>query len=117
MRSAGTPVSRSAYSRVYGSTLALKASKPLVARAMNSLFSRPAAMISRATALASAMSEPTSIPSQPSAHSADDVRRGSTAYSRAPLLTPFSRWWKKIGWVSRAFEPHRTMRSVFSISS
>jgi hypothetical protein len=26
-------------------------------------------------------------------------------------------WWKKIGCVSRAFEPHRTMTSVFSISS
>ena len=42
-------------------------------------------MISRAIALASAMSLPTSSPSQTSAHSADDVRRGSTAYSRAPL--------------------------------
>ena len=74
-------------------------------------------MISRPTALASAMSDPTSSPSQPSAHSAEPVRRGSTTYSRAPLLTPRSRWWKKIGWVSRAFEPHRTIRSVFSISS
>ena len=37
------------------------------------------AMISRATALASAMSLPTSRPSQPSAHSAELVRRGSTA--------------------------------------
>ena len=25
-------------------------------------------------------------------------------------------WWKKIGWVSRAFEPHWMMRSVSSIS-
>ena len=36
--------------------------------------------------------------------------------SRAPLLTPRSRWWKKIGCVSRAFEPHRTITSVSSIS-
>ena len=48
----------------------------------------PAAMISRPTALASAMSLPTSRPSQTSAHSAELVRRGSTAYSRAPLRTP-----------------------------
>ena len=47
-------------------------------------------MISRAIVWASAMSVPTSSPSQPSAHLADDVRRGSTAYSRAPLCTPFS---------------------------
>jgi hypothetical protein len=26
------------------------------------------------------------------------------------------RWWKKIGWVSRAFEPQRRMTSVVSIS-
>ena len=45
-------------------------------------------MISRATALASAMSLPTSRPSHTSAHSALDVRRGSTAYSRAPRRTP-----------------------------
>ena len=73
-------------------------------------------MISRAMALASAMSLPTSRPSQPSAHSADEVRRGSTAYSRAPLRTPLSRWWKKIGCVSRALLPHRTIRSVSSTS-
>ena len=36
-------------------------------------------MISRAIALARAMSEPTSRPSHRSAHSALDVRRGSTA--------------------------------------
>src|SRR5450756_17508 len=29
---------------------------------------------------------------------------------------PRRRWWKKIGWVSRAFEPQRTTRSVSSIS-
>ena len=91
MASAGTPVSRSAYSSVYDSTFALYASKSTVARSMNSRFSRPASMISRAIALASAMSLPTSSPSQVSAHSADDVRRGSTAYSRAPLRTPLSR--------------------------
>src|SRR5450631_2843875 len=83
---------------------------------MNSLFSRPAARISRPSALARAMSEPTSRPSQPSDHWAELVRRGSTVYSLAPLLTPLSRWWKKIGWVSRAFEPHRITRSVSSIS-
>src|SRR5207253_8940607 len=54
--------------------------------------------------------------SHESAHSAEDVRRGSTAYSRAPLRTPRSRWWKKIGCVSRAFEPQSTIRSVSSAS-
>ncbi len=50
-----------------------------VARLMNSRWWRPFAMISRPIALARAISEPTSRPSQVSAHSADDVRRGSTA--------------------------------------
>ena len=59
-------------------------------RAMNSLSSRPLAMTSRPTALARAMSLPTSRPSQTSAHSADEVRRGSIAYRRAPLWTPLS---------------------------
>jgi len=36
--------------------------------------------------------------------------------SSAPFRTPLSRWWKKIGCVSRAFDPHRTMTSVSSIS-
>jgi hypothetical protein len=36
--------------------------------------------------------------------------------SSAPFRTPFSRWWKKIGCVSRAFDPHRRMTSVSSIS-
>jgi hypothetical protein len=54
------------------------------------------------------MSDPTSMPSHASAHCAEVVRRGSTAYSRAPFRTPFSTWWKKIGCASRAFEPHRT---------
>jgi hypothetical protein len=36
--------------------------------------------------------------------------------SSAPFLTPLSRWWKKIGCVSRAFDPHRRMTSVSSIS-
>src|SRR6185503_2898232 len=53
---------------------------------------------------------------QTSAHSADDVRRGSTAISRAPRRTPRRRWWKKIGCVSRALLPHRTIRSVSSTS-
>ena len=45
-------------------------------------------MISRAMAFESAMSEPTSSPSQRSAHCADVVRRGSTTNRRAPLLHP-----------------------------
>ena len=47
-------------------------------------------MISRPTAFASAMSVPTSMPSQRSAHCADGVRRGSTAISFAPRCTAFS---------------------------
>ena len=73
-------------------------------------------MISRAIAFESAMSEPTSSPSQRSAHCADVVRRGSTTKRRAPLRTPLSRWWKKIGCVSRAFEPQSRITSVSSIS-
>ena len=42
---------------------------------------------------------------------------GRRRSSRAPLRIPFRTWWKKIGCVSRAFDPHSTMRSVFSISS
>src|SRR5438874_3218804 len=83
---------------------------------MNSRFARPAWMISRAIPFASEISLPTSSPSHESAHSAEDVRRGSTAYNRAPLRTPRSRWWKKIGCVSRAFEPQSTIRSVSSAS-
>ena len=74
-------------------------------------------MISRAMVLESAMSVPTSSPSHRSAHWADEVRRGSTTYSFAPLWTPFRTWWKKIGCASRAFDPHRMMRSVSSTSS
>ena len=74
-------------------------------------------MISRAIVLDSAMSVPTSMPSQVSAHSAEEVRRGSTTTSFAPLWTPFSRWWKKIGCVARAFDPHSRITSVCSISS
>ncbi len=116
MRSAGTPVSRSAYSRVYDSTFERYASKPSVAWPMNASCSRPAWMISRPTALARAMSLPTSSPSHVSAHSADDVRRGSMTISRAPLRMARRTWWKKIGCVSRAFEPQRTIRSVSSTS-
>ena len=83
---------------------------------MKSSLVNPAWMISRATPLANAMSEPTSMPSHTSANLADDVRRGSTQNIWAPLSMPFIRWWKKIGWASRAFEPHRTMTSVSSIS-
>ncbi len=83
---------------------------------MNASFTRPAWMISWAMAFASEMSDPTSMPSHASAHCADVVRRGSTAYMRAPFLRPFSTWWKKIGCASRAFEPHRTIRSASSAS-
>ncbi len=83
---------------------------------MNAVLHSPAAMISRPIALASAMSEPTSSPSHTSAQAAELVRRGSMAYSRAPCFIPFNRWWKKMGCVSRAFEPHRMIRSVSSIS-
>src|SRR5688572_8870089 len=83
---------------------------------MKSRSSRPAAMISRAIAFARAMSDPTSSPSQLSAHSADEVRRGSIAYRRAPLWTALRTWWKKIGCVSRALLPQRTIRSVSSAS-
>jgi hypothetical protein len=54
-------------------------SKPVVARSMKLSLTRPAAMISRPMALASAMSEPTSIPSHVSAHWAELVRLGSMA--------------------------------------
>ena len=73
-------------------------------------------MISRAMVLDRAMSVPTCRPSQRSANCAVDVRRGSTTNSLAPLRTPASTWWKKIGWASRAFDPHITMTSVSSIS-
>ncbi len=73
-------------------------------------------MISLAIALASEMSDPTSMPSQPSAHCADVVRRGSTTYIRVPRLIPRRTWWKKIGCASRAFEPHMMMRSASSAS-
>lgn len=89
----------------------------MVARSMNASFARPAWMISRPIACAIGMSVPTFRPSQLSAHSAVDVRRGSTAYMRAPLWTPFRTCWKKIGCAKRALEPHITMTSVCSISS
>ena len=54
------------------------ASNPLVAFSMNHSFASPEAIISRAMALASAISEPTSRPSHTSAHCAEHVRRGST---------------------------------------
>ncbi len=74
-------------------------------------------MISRAIVFESAMSVPTSIPSQRSPNAADSVRRGSTTTSRAPHSSPRRTWWKKIGWAARAFEPQSTMRSVCSTSS
>jgi hypothetical protein len=73
-------------------------------------------IISRAIVFDKAMSVPTSRPAHTSAHFAELVRRGSIAYSFAPRLTPLSRWWKKIGWVSLAFDPQRRMQSVSSIS-
>ena len=48
-------------------------------------------MISRAIVFESATSEPTSSPSQRSAHCADVVRLGSIAKSRAPFRTPSRR--------------------------
>jgi len=69
-----------------------------------------------AHAFARAISLPTSSPSHTSAHSALLVRRGSTVYSRAPSWMPLRRWWKKIGCVSRALLPQRTIRSVSSAS-
>ena len=77
---------------------------------------RSEAIISRATAQASGMSVPTSIPSHRSAQRAEAVRRGSTTISVAPRRTALSTWWKKIGWVSRALEPQSTIRSVSSTS-
>ena len=117
MASAGTPVIPSAYSRVNDSTWALNSLYPDVECSTNLVFVRPAWMISRARALARAISDPVSIPSQTSAHSADSLRRGSTVYIFAPLRIPLARWWKKMGCVLRALEPHRMMRSVVSISS
>jgi hypothetical protein len=55
-------------------------------------FSRPAARISRPTALARAMSVPTSRLSHPSAHSHEAVRRGSITKSLAPRRTALSTW-------------------------
>ena len=75
------------------------------------------ARTSRATVLARAMSVPTSRPSQAPANRAEAVRRGSTTISSAPLRTPASTWWKKIGCVSRALLPHSTMTSVSSTSA
>ena len=54
---------------------------------MNSRLWSPAWMISRAMVFDSAMSVPTSMPNQPSAHWAEPVRRGSTTYRRAPSFT------------------------------
>jgi hypothetical protein len=62
------------------------------------------------------MSVPTCRPSQRSAHAAVVVRRGSTTKIRAPRSRAVRTWWKKMGWVSRAFDPHRTMTSAISAS-
>lgn len=85
------PVTSAPRSSVHGSTDSRYASKPVVARSMNSRFSSPAARISLPTAFASAMSPPTSIPSQWWAHSAELVRRGSMTKSVAPFRTPLRR--------------------------
>ena len=75
-------------------------------------------MISRATAFASGMSVPTSSPSQRSAHCADGgAARVDDDQLRAACARAFSTWWKKIGCASRAFEPQRTIRSAFRVSS
>jgi hypothetical protein len=79
---------------------------------MNSVWARPAWMISRAIVCASAMSVPTFRPSQRSANRAVSERRGSTTYRRAPLFTAVSTWWKKMGCALRAFEPHITITSA-----
>ena len=55
--------------------------------------------------------EPACRPTAPRRCAAD--RRRTAA---RPSCTPLSRWWKKIGCVSRAFEPQRRMTSVSSIS-
>ena len=116
MTCAGTPVTRSPSSSVHGSTERRYSSKPVVERSMKRWLASPAWMISRAIVFESAMSLPTSSPSHVSAHCAEPVLRGSTTNSRAPLCTAFKTWWKKIGCVSRAFEPHRISRSVSSTS-
>ena len=84
----GTPESRSARSSGYLATVSLYASKSTVARRTNSSSTRPAWMISLPIAFARLMSEPTWMPSQASAHCAVVVRRGSTAYTLAPLRMP-----------------------------
>ncbi len=116
MTSAGTPVTAAPRSRVQSSTDAAYSSKLHVARSMKRGLWSPAWMISRAIVLDRAMSVPTWIPNQVSAQRAELVRRGSTQYRRAPLRTPAMTWWKKMGWVSRAFEPQRMMTSVSSTS-
>src|SRR5690242_7713059 len=83
---------------------------------MKAACSRPSSRITCAMPFASATSAPTSTGSQPSAHWALEVRRGSTTYRRAPLRTALSTWWKKIGCVSRALEPQSTTTSVSSTS-
>ena len=116
MTCAGTPVTRSPSSSVHGSTEARYSSKPVVERSMKRSLVSPAWMISRAIVFDRAMSVPTSSPIQVSAHCAEPVRRGSRTYSCAPLCTALRTWWKKIGCVSRAFEPQRISRSVSSTS-
>ena len=93
-------------SNVQSATLSAYSSKFSVARSMNARLCRSFAMISRAIVFESAMSVPTSIPSQRSAKAADSVRRGSTTISRVPFSSPRRTWWKKMGCAARAFEPH-----------
>ena len=116
MSSAATPVTASARSSVHSSADAMYSAKPDVARSTNAVLTSPAWMISRPTASASGMSVPTRRPSQRSAQAAVAVRRGSTTKIRAPRSRATSTWWKKIGCVSRAFEPHMTMTSEVSAS-
>src|SRR3954451_6627924 len=83
---------------------------------MNTRSCRSLAMISRAIVFESAMSVPTSIPSQRSANDADSVCRGSTTIKQVPFSIPGRTWWKKMGCAARAFDPHIRMRSVCSTS-
>ena len=105
-----------ARSSVQGSTDAAYSSKPVVARSMKSRLWSPAWMISRADRVgerdvgAHVEGEPAVGPR------AEEVRRGSTHEQPRAVAHALRTWWKKIGWVSRAFEPQRTMTSVSSTS-
>src|SRR5688572_3401293 len=92
--SAGTPVTSSPRCSVQCSTDSAYSSKLDVAWATKPSWYRSDLMISHASVLESAMSDPTSIPSHTSAQAAEDVRLGSTANILAPLLIALRTWWK-----------------------